>query len=96
MQMAERNATTSGCHICPRSLVSCTSLVMRGMQRKEQHSREEKTMTVEDNKKNDEAAIKRVIERYVEALRAKDLDGIMPMVARQEGLLPPARLQNWT
>jgi ketosteroid isomerase-like protein len=38
-------------------------------------------MTVEANKKNDEAAIKRVIERGVEALRAKDLDGVMSMYA---------------
>ncbi|WP_201364762.1 YybH family protein [Dictyobacter formicarum] len=38
-------------------------------------------MTVEDNKKNDEAAIKRVIEGGVEAIRAKDLDGVMSMYA---------------
>src|SRR5579884_4155949 len=38
-------------------------------------------MTVEDNKKNEEAAIKRVIESGVEAIRAKDLDGVMSMYA---------------
>lgn len=38
-------------------------------------------MTIEDNKKNDEAEIKRVIECGVEALRAKDLDGVMSMYA---------------
>ena len=32
-------------------------------------------MTVEEHKNNDEAEIKRVIEGYVEALRAKDLEG---------------------
>ena len=36
-------------------------------------------MTVEDNKNNDEAEIKRAIERYVEALRARDIDGVMSM-----------------
>ncbi|GHO77756.1 hypothetical protein KSD_55270 [Ktedonobacter sp. SOSP1-85] len=41
----------------------------------------EETMAVEDNKKNDEAAIKRVIEGGVEAIRAKDLDGVMSMYA---------------
>jgi ketosteroid isomerase-like protein len=34
-------------------------------------------MTSEENKKNDEIAIKRLIEGYVEAFRTKDLDGIM-------------------
>jgi ketosteroid isomerase-like protein len=38
-------------------------------------------MTVENNKKNDEAEIKKVIERGVEALRNKDLDGVMTMYA---------------
>jgi len=38
-------------------------------------------MTVEDNKKNDEAEIKKVIERGVEALCNKDLDGVMTMYA---------------
>ena len=38
-------------------------------------------MTVEDNKKNDEAEIKKVIERGVEALCNKDLDGVMSMYA---------------
>src|SRR5579859_4310391 len=34
-------------------------------------------MTVEEHKNNDEAAIKRVIERYIAAIGAKDLDGIV-------------------
>ena len=38
-------------------------------------------MTIEENKKNDEAEIKRVIERGVEAIRAKDLDMVMTMYA---------------
>ena len=38
-------------------------------------------MSVEEHKKKDEAAIKRVIEGFVEALRAKDLDGVMSMYA---------------
>ena len=38
-------------------------------------------MTVEENKKNDEAEIKRVIEGGVEAIRAKDIDGVMSMYA---------------
>jgi ketosteroid isomerase-like protein len=38
-------------------------------------------MTSEEHKKNDEAAIKRVIEGFAEALRAKDLDGVMSMYA---------------
>ncbi len=38
-------------------------------------------MAVEENKKNEEAAIKRVIEGGVEAIRAKDLDGVVSMYA---------------
>ena len=38
-------------------------------------------MTVEYNKNNEEAAIKRVIGGFVEALRAKDLDGVMSIYA---------------
>ena len=38
-------------------------------------------MSVEANKQNDEAEIKRVIEGYVEAFRAKDLDGVMSIYA---------------
>ena len=38
-------------------------------------------MTSEENKKNDEIEIKRLIEGYVEAFRAKDLDGILSMYA---------------
>ena len=38
-------------------------------------------MTSEVNKNNDEIEIKRVIEGYVEAFRAKDLDGVMSIYA---------------
>ncbi len=38
-------------------------------------------MTVEENKKNDEAEIKRLIEGGVEAFRARDIDGIMSIYA---------------
>jgi ketosteroid isomerase-like protein len=38
-------------------------------------------MTSEENKNNDEIAIKRLIEGYVEAFRTKDIDGIMSMYA---------------
>jgi ketosteroid isomerase-like protein len=38
-------------------------------------------MTASDNKKNDEAEIKKVIERGVEALRNKNIDGVMSMYA---------------
>ena len=38
-------------------------------------------MTIEEHKNNDEAEIKRIIEGFVEALRAKDLDGVMSMYA---------------
>ena len=40
-------------------------------------------MTVEEHKQNDEAELKRVIESYVEAFRAKDLDGVMSIYAPQ-------------
>jgi ketosteroid isomerase-like protein len=45
------------------------------------HSRQEEPMTDEANKNNEEAEIKRVIEGGVEALRAKDIDGVMSMYA---------------
>ena len=51
-------------------------------------------MTVEENKKNDEAEIKRVIEGGVEALRARDIDGIMSFYARELvsfDIVPPLR-----
>ena len=38
-------------------------------------------MTVEETKNNKEAEIKRLIEGYAEALRAKDLDGIVSIYA---------------
>jgi ketosteroid isomerase-like protein len=38
-------------------------------------------VSIEKHKKNDEAEIKRVIEGFVEALRAKDIDGVMSMCA---------------
>jgi ketosteroid isomerase-like protein len=51
-------------------------------------------MAVEDNKKNDEAEIKRVIEGWVEALRARDIDGVMSIYAPELvsfDLVPPLR-----
>jgi ketosteroid isomerase-like protein len=38
-------------------------------------------MTNEENRKNDEVEIKRAIEGLVEALRAKDIDGVMSIYA---------------
>jgi uncharacterized protein (TIGR02246 family) len=38
-------------------------------------------MAVEENKQNDEAEIKKVIEGGIKAIRAKDLDGVMAMYA---------------
>jgi ketosteroid isomerase-like protein len=38
-------------------------------------------MSVEEHKQNNEADIKRVIEGYVEAFRARDLDGVMSIYA---------------
>jgi len=49
-------------------------------------------MTVEDNKNNDAAEIKRAIEKYVEALRARDIDGVMSIYAPELvafDLVPP-------
>ena len=51
-------------------------------------------MTVEANKKNDEAEIQRAIEGYVEALRARDIDGVMSIYAPELvsfDLVPPLR-----
>lgn len=47
------------------------------------HAHKEKMMTVEEYKKNEEAEIKKVIEGGVEAIRAKDLDGVMSMYASE-------------
>ena len=38
-------------------------------------------MTVEEHKNNEKAEIKRTIEDWVEALRAKDIDGVMSIYA---------------
>jgi ketosteroid isomerase-like protein len=38
-------------------------------------------VSVEEHKKHEEAEIKRAIEGYVEALRARDIDGVMSMYA---------------
>ena len=49
-------------------------------------------MTVEEHKNNDEAEIKRAIEGYVEALRARDIDGVMSIYAPELvafDLVPP-------
>jgi uncharacterized protein (TIGR02246 family) len=51
-------------------------------------------MTVEDNKKNDEAEIKRVIEGGVEALRDKNIEGVMSFYAQgvvSFDIVPPLR-----
>ncbi len=51
-------------------------------------------MAVEKNKKNDEAEIKRLIEGGVEACRARDIDGVMSIYARELvsfDLVPPLR-----
>src|SRR5579862_8360359 len=55
---------------------------------------QEEPMTVEDNKKNDEAEIKRVIESWVEALRARDIDRVMSIYAPDLvsfDIVPPLR-----
>jgi ketosteroid isomerase-like protein len=38
-------------------------------------------MAVEEHKQNDEAAIKRVIEDGVEAVRSKNIEGVMSLYA---------------
>jgi len=51
-------------------------------------------MAVEEHKKNDEAEIKRLIEGGVEASRARDIDGVMSIYARELvsfDLVPPLR-----
>jgi uncharacterized protein (TIGR02246 family) len=46
-------------------------------------SRQEKTMAVEENKKHDEAQIKRVIEDGVKAVRDRDIEGVMSLYAQE-------------
>jgi uncharacterized protein (TIGR02246 family) len=51
-------------------------------------------MAVEDNKNNEEAEIKRVIEGGVEAIRAKNLEGVMSLYAQEVvsfDIVPPLR-----
>ena len=51
-------------------------------------------MTVEEHKQNEEAAIKRVIEDGVEALRHKNIEGVMPLYAPEVvsfDIVPPLR-----
>jgi len=51
-------------------------------------------MAVEETKKNDEAEIKRVIEGGVEAIRARDIDGVMSIYAQEVvsfDIVPPLR-----
>ena len=51
-------------------------------------------MAVEEHKKNDEAEIKRVIEGGVEAVRARDIDGVMSIYAPEVvsfDIVPPLR-----
>jgi uncharacterized protein (TIGR02246 family) len=58
------------------------------------HESEENIMAVEDNKNSEEAEIKRVIEAGVEALRAKNIEGVMSCYAPEVVLfdiVPPLR-----
>ena len=51
-------------------------------------------MAGEENKKNDEAEIKRVLEGGVEAVRARDIDGVMSIYAPELvafDIVPPLR-----
>ena len=51
-----------------------------------------KTMTVEENKTNNEAAIRELIDRFAKAFRAKDVDGVMSVFAPEIvsfDILPP-------
>jgi len=51
-------------------------------------------MAVEENKKNDEAEIKRVIEGGVEAIRDKNIEGVMSLYAQEVvsfDIVPPLR-----
>ena len=51
-------------------------------------------MAVEDNKKNDEAEIQRVIEGGVEAIRDKNIEGVMSLYAQEVvsfDIMPPLR-----
>jgi ketosteroid isomerase-like protein len=51
-------------------------------------------MAVEEHKKNDEAEIKRVLEGGVEAVRARDIDGVMSIYAPELvafDIVPPLR-----
>jgi ketosteroid isomerase-like protein len=51
-------------------------------------------MAGEDTKNNDEAEIKRVLEGGVEAVRARDIDGVMSLYARELvsfDIVPPLR-----
>jgi uncharacterized protein (TIGR02246 family) len=51
-------------------------------------------MAVEENKKNDEAEIKRVIEGGVEAIRDKNIEGVMSLYAPEVvsfDIVPPLR-----
>src|SRR5205809_899731 len=56
--------------------------------------RKEEPMAVEANKKNDEAEIKRVIEGGVEAIRDKNIEGVMSLYAPEVvsfDIVPPLR-----
>ena len=51
-------------------------------------------MSAEENKQNDEAEIKRVLEGGVEAVRARDIDGVMSIYAPELvafDIVPPLR-----
>jgi uncharacterized protein (TIGR02246 family) len=57
-------------------------------------SRQEETMAVEEHKKNDETEIKRVMESGVEAVRTRDIDGVMSIYAPEVvsfDIVPPLK-----
>jgi ketosteroid isomerase-like protein len=43
----------------------------------------QKTMTIEENKTNNEAAIRELIDGFVKAIRAKDINGVMSFFASE-------------
>src|SRR5260370_39386747 len=56
--------------------------------------RQEETMTVEANKKNEEAAIQRLIDDGIRSLRDKNIEGVMSLYAQEVvsfDIVPPLR-----
>jgi hypothetical protein len=57
-------------------------------------SRQEETMTVEANKKNDEAAIQRLLDDGIRSVRSKNIEGVMSLYAQEVvsfDIVPPLR-----